>query len=115
MPLTKYNAKAAMQKRHINIAHIRENISITQSFNFAANIRFFSETSKGISLFLQVDGTMVVDDGNQYRLVAAAGALDADEAALVRTQRREGEGQIDTLIAQGYFPGLTYLLYITRA
>lgn len=54
--------------------------------NHAANIRIINETSKGKSLFLQIGLAAVVDDGEQYGLMAASGALDADETALISTK-----------------------------
>lgn len=64
--------------------------------SFAAKILIFSETAKGISLFQHRETPRahlfavfpsVVDDGQQYTLMAASGALDADESALISTQR----------------------------
>lgn len=66
------------------IAHVSGDIGKNHIINpfFAAKLILIPDSCKGKSLFLQIGLAAVVDDGQQERLVAAAGALDADEPVL---------------------------------
>ena len=75
------------------IAHVSGDIGKNHIINpfFAAKLILIPESCKGKSLFLQIGLAAVVDDGQQERLVAAAGALDTDEPVLGAAEGLVGE------------------------